>query len=103
MLVQLLIAEMRDSQALAVASTRSFKRWEMWAGRKLPRALQCAERRNAALALFDEIIRRESVWWGTRCSASWTSVRVYSVLHSQQSFLLPWELDTIPSGGDNAL
>src|SRR2546425_1474960 len=40
---------------------------------------------------------------GTLCSASWTSVRVYSVLNSQQSFLLPWGLDIIPSGGADAL
>ena len=62
MLGQLLIAEMRDSHRRSrVASTSSFKRWENWAGRKLRRATgRCAERKNAAVALLDEIIRRES-------------------------------------------
>src|SRR2546425_6877370 len=63
MLGQLLIAEMRDSQALASCQHAFVQAMGELGRPQAPRALQCAERKNAALALLDEIIRRESVWW----------------------------------------
>ena len=40
-------------------------RWKTWASRKIYARYRarCAERRNAAIALLEGIIRRESVWW----------------------------------------
>ena len=64
MLGQLLIAEMRDSQALASCQHAFLQAMGELSRPQVPRALQAgALNGRMPPSLLDEIIRRECIWW----------------------------------------